>query len=898
MDTVFTNISGTCQEVDLNQVPEGQAAYGTVEECQAALNRWSCDTENLACVRQEATGEFDTPQACAEACFSFNIYNGVCNKAGVDQGAYRTAEACNQVVNPTLRATTLDSQCHSGDGGCGADAGYDPSSCVKYLGTCYSKTARACKSHADCSLSWLGECTNNAGGGDLYCRHSGITDCECYSQKYVGSAWPSTLPNNEVVFPEQCLAPIKLGPQNSGRVGLAFSGGGARAFSAGLGYARGLANLMTASGKSYLESAAYASTVSGGSWFYGTFSFARRMYSADKLLGKSLRPGDATLGALQSENKYQEYLGTRLVDSPLYYWMSKAEGSDTRVDDMWSYAIGKIFLDPYGLDANVPLALDAEHAQLIMQRNPELGYAIVPYDDGPFWISGAALLYEPLFSQNLFPSINMTPLYSGVSALLQAPNGVVLGGVWLDTFCTGTSAPDPAVVSVPLHSDGGCIPISVPLQAVQNRVTTLRDVLGTSSSAYASDMYDLPLLNELIPAFDVWSAAQPGVTTEVRYGDGGIADNSGVLALLARGVPKIVAFSNVKNAMDTCIPADIRSLFGVQHGCRAEYRSNDTPQVFDDKQFDHLFRKLQAAKSTGGPTFARMQLPVLRNDLYGVKGGYVVDILFVVLQRSTKFEALLPQETRQELGIDGKFINFPYFPTMNANGIWHDIFYLSLEQVNLMSSYTEWCLQQPELQAHIQNMYEPDSYPMYFDDNGGAECVPSAQGFVVEKECLDSLTYSFAWNGVDCARFENTNGESRAECLDAHRPAVQGQYPNMSCSSSAFQPTVNRRLDSADPTYYMCLTPEEMAAAPARQYANAGYAPPSERGKMRQACDSDQNCPSGSWCCADAANTSGASHSGRCVYCNNNDSFCWAAGSESASNTCATNSMQWWNDRF
>ena len=108
---------------------------------------------------------------------------------------------------------------------------------------------------------------------------------------------------------------------------------------------------------------------------------------------------------------------------------------------------------------------------------------------------------------------------------------------------------------------------------------------------------------------------------------------------------------------------------------------------------------------------------------------------------------------------------------------------------------------------------------------------------------------------------------------------------------------INRQADSTAPGYLQCFGETEKTGQ--RQNANANYAPPSARGKMRTWCDGENDCPSGSWCCVDNANSSGAAQSGRCVYCNDNDSFCWTvSGDETPTNTCAVNNMTWWNSRF
>ena len=82
--------------------------------------------------------------------------------------------------------TTSDSQCNRdwGDGGCEADSGYNPDTCVEYAGRCYSKTARQCTRDSQCGVSWTGECIKSGGGSSLYCRHDGAYgSCVCTKDK-------------------------------------------------------------------------------------------------------------------------------------------------------------------------------------------------------------------------------------------------------------------------------------------------------------------------------------------------------------------------------------------------------------------------------------------------------------------------------------------------------------------------------------------------------------------------------------------------------------------------------------------------------------------------------------------------------------------------------------------
>jgi hypothetical protein len=168
----------------------------------------------------------------------------------------------------------------------------------------------------------------------------------------------------------------------------------------------------------------------------------------------------------------------------------------------------------------------------------------------------------------------------------------------------------------------------------------------------------------------------------------------------------------------------------------------------------------------------------------------------------------------------------------------------------------------------------------------------------------------YGWTGGlragDCTavvhEYETYDGhvfKQKSECYEFHRPIVYGAYPELFCGyepgheySLRYRPVINRGLDSVDPAYLKCLTQEEYEIAIKSnkqiQDANGNHAEPSKKGKMRTYCDRGWSCPSGSWCCKDPANTSEATNSGRCVYCNDSDSMCNAIfGQQTRSNVCS-----------
>jgi len=252
-------------------------------------------------------------------------------------------------------------------------------------------------------------------------------------------------------------------------------------------------------------------------------------------------------------------------------------------------------------------------------------------------------------------------------------------------------------------------------------MTTLRDMMGASSTALAAN-WTAREMTTLIPRTRMWSYINPGKTYQnadvgVRIADGCFTDNTGITALLQRRRRVIIAFLNSNKDIDTepCSPGDLYALFGVfkantRYCTGADKRDSNqwaqnTAQVFKTTDFPDFFAQLKATKAAGGPTFARALLAVQPNAQMGVQGGYIADVMVVLLQRSTTWESQLIPSVRSVLKTT--YANFPYFSTLGVNG---NVIQLTRAQANLMSSYTHWCLLQPTLLGTIRQMLYPAMY--------------------------------------------------------------------------------------------------------------------------------------------------------------------------------------------
>ena len=572
----------------------------------------------------------------------------------------------------------------------------------------------------------------------------------------------------------------------------------------------------------YKNKAQYSSTVSGGSWFYGLYSFCQGnpKFTDALLLGESCGlvngipdPSKLTLSILNNTNKTNSlYYGHIFTNKDiLNYAVEALTLPDIPMDSVYNYCIGKMVLDKYGLNGDGPVAASALHANDITKRNIFTDPPVVMPPNMPFWICNTTLFFNYV-TQYPYTCIPMTPLYSGVPQIITRNNNTI-GGYFVENFAFGnTDAPTDIQLS---FSNPRCVePYMTSLKKNRN-VRTLRDMLGVSSMAVASVLYTpqdissvLPYLlpsssTELIPKYNIWGDTTPIPTIsdsqctsdllkggcKVPYGydvdscsrigpqcyslttpqcksnndctysfselqcvnknknnsslsckinpsffspfgckcvstpkyipsntkylnnqnaklsDGAFSDNTGIVSLLSRGVKKIISFVNGTSIVEEI--CDVTQLFGLsKDSCLPNgSMSLNTVKVFNSNDYTNkILPQFKSTYSNGGVTFAKATLNVLENTAFGVAGNYAVEILFIYLQPSAKFKNSLPNEIKKEIVDGGLFSNFPVYKTFLQNKNL-GIVSLTLNQFNILSTYTDWCLNEPEIKAEIQKMF-------------------------------------------------------------------------------------------------------------------------------------------------------------------------------------------------
>lgn len=312
-------------------------------------------------------------------------------------------------------------------------------------------------------------------------------------------------------------------------VGLAFSGGGARAYSAALGALRVL------SSKGVMKNIRYISGDSGGAWAASIYSYwngkgtgaAQPGVSECMFLRKHLPPAALSDRVLRSMAKYE--MGRGAVEKLLMPLIVAA--SDLYLDPqaIWQYGITAAYYSRFGLgDPNALFAYDSTQVNDIVRRNPDLANAtfFLPRKERPFMIIHSTLMApssvvnETTLASNAvgFKEFQWTPLYSGMvlptheerydgmglnSSEEKVSDDVDVGGFY-ETWGLGSLAPTDAIpafggegeadaantvnatVEVCRRVEGGAPPASGAPHASRYPPTSLA-FAGSSSSSWAGE---------------------------------------------------------------------------------------------------------------------------------------------------------------------------------------------------------------------------------------------------------------------------------------------------------------------------------------------------------------------------------------------------------------------------
>ena len=488
----------------------------------------------------------------------------------------------------------------------------------------------------------------------------------------------------DVSAEELIVREIPSPPENKqAMTGICFSGGGSRSLSLTRGQLAALFYL------GYESNINYISMISGGAW------------------------GAANYYALP-EHIRAHYLGNLVEDIASLYWGGADDADDRNIAWLHPYSIGRapqrmsfsdvaghfvanfytsgpklwsdylerVLLTPYGLDAKSSLreplfSAKPDHMQLIVSAGVKNASShLVPVEITPVSI-GARV---PVDRGEAYA---LPPGGFGRQAL-----GMTANYLWVDP---GSGF-------------------------------TLGDMHAVTSSNFvhmAPAFWDaMSVLGFGAPGFNWLSLNFTNGQISQSYRqvvDSGPDEYLGLMPLLARGMRRVIAFVNtdipiVKGKDVIGLEKALPSYFGIipdQLGSGSDYHiavpemtAGCKPyclrsQVFPHNRFKELAEHLWQAKENGQPiVYLQKNLPLLNNAAYGVKGGGLVDILWVYNDLPNGWMKRLSAQLQDKIASDDQFVcssgvcqpngyHFPHYYAMSE-------LKLSREQVNMLFHLSAW----------------------------------------------------------------------------------------------------------------------------------------------------------------------------------------------------------------
>ncbi len=531
-----------------------------------------------------------------------------------------------------------------------------------------------------------------------------------YRKRYVNTRFWNTKQEADF-FPELHDSDFSL-PYVKKRkdLGVCFSGGGTRSASATLGQLRGLKQI------GLLGKIGYISAVSGGSWGSAPFIFLPNEFDEDTLLGPYIPPEKLSLAELKSnpDKSMAKVISETVISDDFLKEVFSLSG-----DESFSRAIGRLFLEPFGLHHNnKSIAYDGKTVKAIIKNNSienDRNYYLKNDDfiltrkNRPFFIVNGTLLRQGNDDKRLKKMLcEYTPIYTGVRTyfpeagrrkyLLGGKRPI--GGGYIQTFAYDAATADRET------SDG-----LITVKCGRN-CFTLSDIIGSSGAApeEAIRKYGFTFLG--FPEFNHFPIPQVNNgklfdEEEYAHGDGGHLENFGLMPLLARQVKKIIVFINTPTPFeanktlrdkhgypDRDFTDDLGPLFGRNdkpEGFKKEYDPVKLAvnQVFEGKKLDELLDAFRNCKRNGKPLVHYGHYNVMNNNHYGIS-TYEARIYWVYLDNAKNWlNKLTDHELKTNLAKKKNgFERFPHYKTFLENP--PNIIDLGIDQVNLLAHLTSW----------------------------------------------------------------------------------------------------------------------------------------------------------------------------------------------------------------
>lgn len=266
----------------------------------------------------------------------------------------------------------------------------------------------------------------------------------------------------------------------------------------------------------------------------------------------------------------------------------------------------------------------------------------------------------------------------------------------------------------------------------------LSDVIGSSGAAPGSVLYEIGCPS-LFPEFDYWPPRTAGAGSTACYSfvDGGDLENTGIVPLLRRQYPVIIACVNTSTAMGSPgavdnIDTQIATLFGMGGAAATSQTSREIRQalladpstaasaaksphwipqqpvqVFPSSDWPAVAAGLNAAKASGGPVVYASQHTIEPDNAFGIlpyPSGQKVTVVWLYNEIIPNWVSLLAPPVQAFLASSdpaNDMANFPNYRTVfqNRNPV-PELLCLSPQQVNLLADMWTWAVMESAATIH------------------------------------------------------------------------------------------------------------------------------------------------------------------------------------------------------
>ena len=435
-------------------------------------------------------------------------------------------------------------------------------------------------------------------------------------------------------------------------IGVAFSGGGSRAYVAALGQLAALHEL------DLLKRVRYIAGVSGGAWATAVYCYGAdsELEEGQSLLGEVRLPSSLSWAGLVEVSKRSACGAVACRSLPALCLRGVACGLPP--GRAWAEALHMTFLEPLGMPAGASFTYSPETLSKLQRAHPTLnGRAFATCGCTPYPILGmcrvgpsALAPYAP--GNRAFTMIEATPLYVG------RPQGDAWLGGWVEPFTFGSDpAADPA--QRPLFSLVDALAASsffagAPLAAISQPAP--RSVAAAALGRGWRERLGLS-----VPSVTAETAGR--ATGEVLLADGGSICNPPLIPLLQRGVETVLAFFNVgerlppatewdpfTQPLHEAFSDDLPAFFGVASTQTPSMsKMTDQNTVFERSAFAPLVRQLQQSQAAGRGAVASVRLRTVANEWWGISAGQQVTVIWFYICEAQQWEHSLPLAVRSVL---------------------------------------------------------------------------------------------------------------------------------------------------------------------------------------------------------------------------------------------------------